>query len=102
MAKHKDGFKYLTTWDMIKDLFKTKKQIEKRGLGTKNDVMPKLEFEVNHIAVVLDNEVQEIIRAQNRLAALLLSEPKFIEFNPEEVRPEIGWNYLDGKFQAEE
>ena len=51
------------------------------------------------IAVVLDGEVQEVIRAQDRLAALFLSEPTFIEV-PEtlETVPTIGWAYKNGEF----
>lgn len=53
---------------------------------------------VNHIAVVLDGVVEEVIRAENRLAALFLSEPKFIMFDPEEIRPTIGWGYDGERF----
>lgn len=56
------------------------------------------DIEVNHIAIVLDGTVEEVIRAQNRLAALLLSEPEFVEFDPTEVYPEIGTKYENGKF----
>jgi len=45
---------------------------------------------VNNIAVVLDGTVEEVIRCQNRLAALLLSEPQFIEFDPQEISVRIG------------
>lgn len=100
MARHEDGFIYLNTWDLIKRLFKKKKPIEKQPVDQDLTNMPKITGDINHIAVVLDNEVQEIIRAQNRLSALLLSNPEFIEFNPHEVRPEIGWNYVDGEFKA--
>lgn len=100
MARHEDGFLYLNTWDLIKRLFKKKKMPEKQSLDESSGAMPKITGDINHIAVILDNEVQEIIRAQNRLAALLLSSPEFIEFNPHEVRPEIGWNYVNGEFKA--
>ena len=54
---------------------------------------------VNHIAVILDGKVEEVIRAQNRLAALLLSDPEFVEFNPAEVAIRTGvTDYTDGKF----
>ena len=56
------------------------------------------DIEVNHIAIVLDGVVEEVVRAQNRLAALLLSKPEFIEFDPTQVYPEIGTKYEDGKF----
>jgi len=100
MAKHKDGMLHLNTFDLIKRLFLKKRIKEKMSLDSHNISEPKKIPDVNHIAVVLDNEVQEVIRAQNRLAALLLSNPEFIEFDPHEVRPEIGWNYVDGEFKA--
>lgn len=100
MAKHKDGHVYLNTWDLIKRLFIKEKIKEKKSLDGSNGNQPKSIPDVNHIAIILDDEVQEIVRAQNRLAALLLSEPKFVEFNPHEVRPEIGWNYANGEFKA--
>jgi hypothetical protein len=58
---------------------------------------------INHIAIVLDGRVEDVIRCQNRLAALLLSEPKFIEFDPETVRPAIGiTEYVNGEFKNPE
>lgn len=54
---------------------------------------------INHIAVVLDGRVEEVVRAQNRMTALLLSNPAFVEFDPKEVYPIIGvTEYVDGKF----
>ena len=51
------------------------------------------------IAIVLDGEVQEVIRAQDRLAALFLSSPEFVEVEEGlEVKPTIGWKYADGVF----
>jgi hypothetical protein len=39
------------------------------------------------------------MRAEQRFTSLLLSQPKFVEFNPNtEEYPGIGWEYLDGKF----
>ena len=51
------------------------------------------------IAIVLDGEVQEVIRAQDRLAALFLSSPSFIEVSDSlDTKPTIGWSYKDGVF----
>jgi hypothetical protein len=60
-------------------------------------------IQVATIAVILDGEVQEVIRAQDRMAALFLSEPSFVEV-PEylEDRPTIGWLYKDGTFSKKE
>jgi hypothetical protein len=55
---------------------------------------------INHIAIVLDGRVEDVIRCQNRLAALLLSSPDFIEFDPESVRPVVGvTEYVGGEFK---
>lgn len=55
--------------------------------------------ELNHIAVVLDGVVEDVIRAQNRIAALFLSNPKFIEFDPTAVTVKSGeTKYVKGQF----
>lgn len=54
------------------------------------------------IALVLDGEVQEVIRAQDRLAALLLSEPEIIEITDLEPKPTLGWKYENNQFIAPE
>jgi hypothetical protein len=46
---------------------------------------------INHIAIVLDGRVEEVIHTENRMAALLLSEPQFIEFEEPGPIPTIGW-----------
>jgi hypothetical protein len=50
---------------------------------------------VYRIAIVIDDEVQEIMTTQTRLAALLLSEPKFVDITKNESNPQIGWGYID-------
>lgn len=58
------------------------------------------DIQVNHIAIVLNGQVEEILRAQNRLAALLLSNPTFVSFDPKEVYPRIGLTkYINGEFK---
>ena len=60
---------------------------------------PNPQEQINHIAVILDGKVEDVIRAQNRMAALFLSEPIFVEFDPREVYPKIGiTEYIDGAF----
>jgi hypothetical protein len=55
--------------------------------------------EMNHIAVVLDGVVEDVIRAQNRIAALFLSTPTFVEFDPNAVTVRSGeTKYVDGEF----
>lgn len=60
------------------------------------------DVEMNHIAVVLDGVVQDVIRAQNRIAALFLSNPKFIEFDPTTTMVKNGeTKYVKGQFVNE-
>jgi hypothetical protein len=92
---HDDGIIQLSTFDIIKKKLKRKK-IHKHDV--KRDDMPLLDSSANHIAVILDGEVQEILRAENRLTALFLSDPEFVEFDPNKVYPRIGWKYIDGNF----
>lgn len=54
---------------------------------------------INTIAIVLDGEVQEVIRAENRMTALMLSGPEFILVNKTDKQPRIGWKYENGEFK---
>jgi hypothetical protein len=60
--------------------------------------IPPVKSPINYIAIVLDEEVQEVLRAENRLAALFLSGPDFIEFDPNGTYPKIGWKFINGEF----
>lgn len=81
----------LTTWDLVKmGIYKL--------VGTKVKLPAVLDIpkapppvKINHIAVVLDGRVEEVIHTENRMAALLLSEPQFVEFEEDDVVPTIGW-----------
>lgn len=53
---------------------------------------------INTIAVVLDGQVQEVIRAENRMTALLLSSPEFVVVDGISPTPTIGWEYSNGEF----
>ena len=55
--------------------------------------------EIGYLAIVLDGVVEDVMRAQPRLVALLLSNPEFVEFDPEKDRPQIGQTkYQNGTF----
>ena len=57
------------------------------------------ENQITHIAIVYDNVVEDVMRAENRLASLLLSNPEFIEFDPTKEKIEIGFTkHEEGKF----
>jgi hypothetical protein len=96
---HSDGIRTLTTRELVRDFF-TRKRRYKSKISLESMAIPPMPpgSKINHLAIILDGEVQEIMRAENRLSALLLSEPLIVEFNPEEVRPSVGWLYVDKKF----
>jgi hypothetical protein len=101
--EHKDGIRYLSTIDIIKRYFLERKMYKNKMPIQSNAAPPAPPAsQINHLAIILDGEVQEIMRAENRLAALLLSEPKFVEFDPDIIKPEIGWEYIDEKFVSGE
>lgn len=97
--KHQDGFIKLNTWDVIKQFFNKNKIYKKKEPIFINEPPPEPTANINYIAVILDDEVQEVLRAENRLAALFLSNPEFVEFDPSiGTYPMPGFKYLDGKF----
>jgi hypothetical protein len=50
------------------------------------------------IAVVLDGQVYEVLRAQETMADLLLSQPTFVLVTDETSIAKINYKYVDGKF----
>lgn len=58
------------------------------------------DINIYSIAIVLDNEVQDVIRAEARLAAMLLSDPILVDITDLENKPGIGikYNPENGKF----
>lgn len=100
---HKDGIRKINTKELISKIISDKRKYKNKISLESNAIPPSPpRSKINHLAIILDNEVQEVMRAENRLAALLLSNPTFVEFNPEEIRPEIGWTYTNGKFESGE
>lgn len=94
---------YITTWELFRRYLASKLPKQKQSAIDYNmsvlNSAPK-DIQVNHIAIVLNGQVEEILRAQNRLAALLLSNPTFVSFDPKEVYPRIGLTkYIDGEFK---
>lgn len=103
MTLHNHNSHKVTTLDLINRYLGLKIQKMTKGKMPVTDPNRSLadalpSSEINHIAILLDGRVQDVIRAQNRLAALLLSEPKFVEFNPEVDKVEIDYLYSEGKF----
>lgn len=97
----------VTTLDLIKRYLslKIKKMTATKRSAINPDVSPldmMPNVEINHIAIILDGKVQDVMRTQNRMAAMLLSEPQFVLFDPKETKIGIGYNYIDGKFVKDE
>lgn len=59
--------------------------------------------DVKHIAIILDGVVEDVILAQPRLSALLLSNPIFVQIDTsKDVKPQVGiTRYEDGKFVSD-
>lgn len=94
-------YKEMSTWELIRMLIISRLPRQKEKMSDEAlTPLPKLkDEEVTHIAIVLDGVVEDVMRAQNRLAALVLSKPDFIEFDPRKDKPQIGeTKYADGKF----
>lgn len=60
---------------------------------------PPKNVEIYTIAVVLDGEVWEVLRAQEKLADLFLANPTFILVTDETGTPKIGMKYEDEQFR---
>ena len=99
--KIKNGVQYLNTWDVIKLRFK-KPKMHKQSLSESIVPPEPSGVNINSIAIVLDDEVQEVIRTEDRLAALLLSSPIFVQFFPEkDEHVGIGTKYIEDEFVFE-
>jgi hypothetical protein len=102
MAKHKDGVVILSTLDIIRAWFSKRKRFQNKQALLYNLVPPQPFGEkISTIAIILDEEVQEIIRAQSGLASLFLSNPSFEEIDStlsSKEAPRVGWKYIDGRF----
>ena len=98
-------FEEMSVVDLIKQLIISKLPKRKKPVShSPLDPIKRLPGnEITHIAIVLDGVVEDVMRAQNRLGALLLSGPEFIEFNPQEENIQISLtNYKNGKFYQPE
>lgn len=106
---HNGGHEHhkVTTLDLLKRYLnlKIEKMQPKKKSGIDQNISPLDKMphaDISHIAIVLDGKVQDIMRAQNKMAAMLLSEPEFVLFDPAEVKIAIGFDYIDGKFVENE
>jgi hypothetical protein len=69
-------------------------ELDKHVLETPVNNVPKEEIPV-YIAVVLEKNVLEVLSVDEKIAAILLSEPKFAVINVKHypIRPTLGWTY---------
>lgn len=88
------------TWKWFVGKFAKKKSNVPTPLDGEVPNTPPKDISIATIAILLDGEIQEVIRAQDRMAALFLSSPEFVEI-PEGLPtvPTIGWTYKNGIFE---
>jgi hypothetical protein len=92
--------------ERILKMFK-KKKFNKRSPKSNNFNPPKEYHEGNKIftlALVIDNEVVDIMRTEERLMAILTSDPKIIDLTTKDYLVKPGWIYLEeeGEFISNE
>lgn len=76
-------------------LFK-KNKITKRPSTVEKFNEPKEYHEQNRvftIAFIIDGQVQEIVRTEERFMSILTSNPVIVDITENESRPSIGWLY---------
>ena len=91
----------ITTMGLIRIWLEKKIGItNKQPASHKHDAAPTppAHGQINTIAIVMDGIVQEVIRAENRMTALILSDPEFVLVSTGTKKPSIGWYYKDGEF----
>jgi hypothetical protein len=78
---HNHEVKKVTTLELLRMWLQ-----KKIGVTTKQPAVhvhesgptPPVHGQINTLAIVMDGVVQEVIRAENRMTALMLSEPEFV------------------------
>jgi hypothetical protein len=78
-------------------IFKKKRKIEQLSPTKANFNDPWFYKEdasgIYTIAIVLDGKVQDLLKAEIKLAAMLLSDPILVDVSKESHHPHIGWEY---------
>ena len=78
---------------LLKHYFKRKWDLKKVKQGKSPDIASITQ----NIAFVIDGKVVDIIHCQDKMAAILLSDPEIVLI-PEGKFAKPGWTYQDGKF----
>lgn len=99
--------KKISTLDLFKIYFLNK--LERKRAGKKSAVSseglkPNLDRmqDISSLAIVVDGEVVDVMRAQPKLTSILLANPVFVKFDPLETRVKLGDKYEDGAFKNDE
>lgn len=92
--------KMLGQKDLAKEYaaFRAEQEKLKHASNPNHNPKPENVVEVYHLAVTLDDEVYEVMRAQKELADILLANPKFVLFSPEQSNVQKGMWYIKGEF----
>jgi hypothetical protein len=99
--------KRISTLDLIKKAVLESLERKKKGKKSavsKGGFMPDFDMmqDISFIAIVVDGEVQDIMRAQPRLTSILMAKPTFVRFNPEDIQVRPGDKYDGSKFVQEQ
>lgn len=102
---HNHGVKYdrshnITLWQLFKRFLASKIPNDKRPAFLIDDNAvppPPSNVQINNLAIVVDGVVEETLRAKNKLTAMLLSEPVFVEYDPSITNIVLGVTKFDGK-----
>lgn len=79
------------------DLFK-KKSHTAHSHDHKHEPTQAPEGPIHTIALVIDGQVYDVLRAQDALADLLLAQPTFVLVTEDTTSAKINFKYRDGKF----
>lgn len=96
--------KRISTLDLIKKAVLESLERKKNGkkpVISKGGFMPDFDMmqDISFIAIVVDGEVQDVMRTQPRLTSILMAKPTFVRFNPEDIQVMPGDLYEDGNFK---
>ena len=99
-----DTVQKISTLDLIKKaVLETleRKKAGKKPATTTRGFTPDFNkmSDISYLAIVVDNEVVDIMRAQPKLTAMLLSNPTVVKFDPEEIQVQPGFLYEDNKLK---
>jgi len=95
--------KRISTLDLIKKAILEsleRKRRAKKPVVSREGFMPDFDImqDISFIAIIVDGEVQDVMRAQPRLTSILMAKPSFVRFNPEEVKVRPGDKYDGATF----